>query len=319
MMPIELTMDERVELERRAGTVTLPFRTVQRARMILYAAEGMQDIDIAARLDCSADSVARRRARFLAERIDGLEDQARSGRPRRFPPGAGRRGQGDRVELPRTHELPLSRFSRVELHRLVIERGVTEASASTIWRWLHEDAIKPWQTRSWIFPRDPAFAEKAGRVLDLYARTFEGKRLRPDEYVISADEKTQLQALGREHPTIAPGPGRPGLVEFEYLRGGTLAYLAAWDVHHAKLFDRVEQTTGIVPFGRLVDQVMTVEPYRSARTVYWIVDNGSSHAGKTSVKRMADKYPNARLIHLPVHASWPNQIEIYFSIVQRKR
>ena len=85
-MPIELTTDERVELERRASTVTLPFRTVQRARMILYAAEGMQDIDIAARLDCSADSVARRRSRFLAERIDGLEDQARSGRPRRFPP-----------------------------------------------------------------------------------------------------------------------------------------------------------------------------------------------------------------------------------------
>jgi hypothetical protein len=136
-------------------------------------------------------------------------------------------------------------------------------------------------------------------VLDLYARVFAGKRLHPDEYVISADEKTQLQALGREHPTIAPGPGRPGLVEFEYLRGGTLAYLAAWDVHHANLYDRVEQTTGIVPFGRLVDQVMTVEPYRSAKTVYWVVDNGSSHAGKTSIKRMQQKYPNTRLIHLP--------------------
>jgi hypothetical protein len=200
----------------------------------------------------------------------------------------------------------------------VIERGVTAASASTIWRWLHEDAIKPWQTRSWIFPRDPEFAEKAGRVLDLYARTFEGRRLRPDEYVISADEKSQLQALGREHPTVAPGPGRPGLLEFEYVRGGTVAYLAAWDVHHARLFDRVANTTGIVPFGKLVDQVMTVEPYRSARTVYWVVDNGSSHCGKASVKRMTKKYPNARLIHLPVHASWLNQIEIYFSIVQRK-
>ena len=139
-------------------------------------------------------------------------------------------------ELPVKHDLPLSRFSRAELHRLVIERGVTDASASTIWRWLHNDAIKPWQTRSWIFPRDPAFAEKAGRALDLYARIFDAKRLRPDEYVICADEKTQLQALGRRHDTVPPGPGRPGLVEFDYLRGGTLAYLAAWDVHHAKLF-----------------------------------------------------------------------------------
>ena len=235
-----------------------------------------------------------------------------------FPPEQVAEVKAVACELPRSHDLPLSRFSRVELHRLVIERGVTEASASTIWRWLHDDAIKPWQTRSWIFPRDPEFAEKAGRALDLYARIFEGKRLRPDEYVISADEKTQLQALGRRHDIVAPGPGRPGLVEFDYLRGGTLAYLAAWDVHHANLFDRVEQTTGIVPFGRLVDQVMTVEPYRSARTVYWVVDNGSSHAGKTSVKRMTARHPNARLVHLPVHASWLNPIEIYFSIVQRK-
>ena len=105
--------------------------------------------------------------------------------------------------------LPLSRFSRAELYRLVIERGVTDASASTIWRWLHEDAIKPWQQQFWIFPRDPDFAVKAGRALDLYARVFEGKRLRPDEYVISADEKSQLQALGRRHETGAPGPGRP--------------------------------------------------------------------------------------------------------------
>jgi len=221
-------------------------------------------------------------------------------------------------ELPIKHELPLSRFSRAELHRLVIERGVTEASASTIWRWLHEDAIKPWQTRSWIFPRDPQFAEKATRALDLYARTFDAKRLRPDEYVICADEKTQLQALGRRHDTVPPGPGRPGLVEFDYLRGGTLAYLAAWDVHHARLFDRVEQTTGILPFARLVNQVMNVEPYASARRVFWIVDNGSSHAGKTSIARMRQTHENAELIHLPVHASWLNQAELFFSIVQRK-
>jgi hypothetical protein len=115
----------------------------------------------------------------------------------------------------------------------VIERGVTDASASTIWRWLHDAAIRPWQVRSWIFRRDPDFLAKAARVLDLYARRFEGRRLRPDEYVISADEKSQLQALGRRHPTMPPGPGRAMRREFDYDRGGTLAYLAAWDVHHA--------------------------------------------------------------------------------------
>jgi len=195
---------------------------------------------------------------------------------------------------------------------------VTEASASTIWRWLHQDAIKPWQTRSWIFPRDPNFAEKAGRALDLYARTFQGRRLRPDEYVICADEEDAAAGARppSRHRAAGPGPTQAGGVY--YLRGGTLAYLAAWDVHHANLFDRVEQTTGSVPFGHLVEQVMQIEPYKSARTVFWIVDNGSGHAGKTSIKRMSDAYPNAQLIHLPVHASWHNQAEILFSIVQRK-
>ena len=92
-----------------------------------------------------------------------------------FPPQEVAEVKAIACELPRSHELPLSRFSRVELHRLVIERGVTEASASTIWRWLHEHAIKPWQTRSWIFPRDPDFAAKAGRALDLYDRGQDGR------------------------------------------------------------------------------------------------------------------------------------------------
>jgi len=235
-----------------------------------------------------------------------------------FPPQQVAEVKAIACELPVTHGLPLGRFSRTELHRLVLQRGVTDASASTIWRWLHDDAIKPWQTRSWIFPRDPAFAEKAGRALDLYARVFQGRRLRPDEYVICADEKSQLQALGRRHQTLPAGPRRPALVEFEYRRGGTLAYLAAWDVHHATLFDRVEDKTGIEPFARLVEDVMTSEPYASARRVFWIVDNGSSHAGKTSIARMQNRWPSARLIHLPVHASWLNQAELFFSIAQRK-
>jgi hypothetical protein len=235
-----------------------------------------------------------------------------------FPPEQIAEVKALACELPKTHGLPLGRYSRTELHRLVLERGLSQASASTIWRWLHDDVLKPWQQRSWVFIRDPRFAEKAGRVLDLYQRRFEGRRLRPDEYVICADEKTQLQALGRRHPTLPPGPGQAARVEFEYKRNGTLAYIAAWDVHHAHLFDRVEAKNGIEPFGRLVEQVMTTEPYASAKTVYWIVDNGSSHAGKTSIRRIEQAYPNARLIHLPVHASWLNQIELYFSIVQRK-
>ncbi len=107
-------------------------------------------------------------------------------------------------------------------------------------------------------------------------------------------------------------------VEHDYERGGALAYLAAWDVHRGQVTGRCEDTTGIAPFSRLVEQVMTTEPYASAGRVFWIVDNGSSHRGAASIERMASTWPTARLIHLPAHASWLDQAEIYFSVVQRK-
>jgi hypothetical protein len=222
-------------------------------------------------------------------------------------------------ELPAVRAVPLGRWSLAELREEVITSGlVSEVSVSTLWRWLAEDALKPWRHRSWIFPRDPDFAAKAGVVLDLYQRRFHGRRLEPGEFVVSADEKTSIQARCRCHPTLPPAVARVMRVEHEYERGGALAYLAAWDVHQARLFGRCEPSTGIQPFGRLVEQVMTIEPYASARRVFSIVDNGSSHRGQASVDRLQGAWSNLRLVHLPVHASWLNQIEIYFSIVQRK-
>jgi len=136
--------------------------------------------------------------------------------------------------------------------------------------------------------------------------------------VLCADEKTQLQALSRCHPDLPPAPGRTRRQEFEYRRGGPLAYLAAYDPHRAHVIGRTAPTTDIVPFTELVEQVMSTEPYASAARVFWIVDNGSSHQGPHAVLRMQATWPIACLVHLPVHASWLNQIEIFFSIVQRK-
>lgn len=215
--------------------------------------------------------------------------------------------------------MPLSRFTHDELAREAIRRGIAaQISGTTVWRWLSQDAIRPWQHRSWIFPRDPDFAAKAGRVLDLYQGIWQDEPLGEDDYVISADEKTSIQARIRTHPTTPPRPGQTMRVEHEYERGGALAYLAAWDVRRARVFGRCEATTGIKPFGRLVEQVMTQEPYRSARRVFWVVDNGSSHRGTKSVVRLQSAWANLVLVHLPVHASWLNQVEVYFSVVQRK-
>jgi hypothetical protein len=222
-------------------------------------------------------------------------------------------------ELPYQQGIPLSRFSIAEIKREVISRGIIAAiSGTTVWRWLEEDAIRPWQHRSWIFPRDPNFPEKASRVLGLYEGFWEGESLTDKDYVLSSDEKTSIQARLRVHPTAAPKPGRTMKVEFEYDQGGALSYLAAWDVRRAKIFGRLESKSGIQPFSRLVDQVMSQEPYCSAKRVFWVVDGGSSHRGPKAVARLQEQWPQAMMIHLPIHASWLNQIEIYFSIVQRK-
>jgi hypothetical protein len=244
--------------------------------------------------------------------------QGEGGRPF-FPPVVVMEVKALACQLPRESGVPLSRFSNAEIAREVVDRGIAaQISGTTVWRWLGEDAIRPWQHRSWIFPRDPNFQEKAERVLDLYQGIWEGQPLGPDEYVISADEKTSIQARSRKHAVIAPAPGESMRVEHEYERKGSLAYLAAWDVRRAKLFGRCEAKTGIKAFGRLVDQFMSQEPYRSAKRVFLIIDNGSSHRGERCIKRLQKAWPNIVPVHLPVHASWLNQIEIYFSVVQRK-
>ncbi|MEU9318311.1 IS630 family transposase [Streptomyces sp. NPDC048295] len=269
--------------------------------------------------DRNLDTVRTWRGRFAGGGLPELSDRKRSGRPPSFTALQIAEVKALACQLPAETGTPLSRWSCPELAREVAARIIVgSVSVSTVRRWLADDALKPWQYRPWIFIRDPDFRAKAARVMDLYARTWQGKPPDDDEYVISADEKTSIQARCRCHPTLAPGQARAMRVNHEYKRGSALACLAAYDVHRACVFGRCEPTTGIVPFMNLVTQVMTQEPYASARRVFWIVDNGSSHRGKKAIDRLTLRFPNAVMVHTPVHASWTNQIEIFFSIVQRK-
>jgi hypothetical protein len=214
---------------------------------------------------------------------------------------------------------PLSRQSLADVVRRSRETlPGKRISRSTVWRMLHEAAIKPWQYEHWLFPKDPRFAEKAGPILDLYAGTWEGQPLGPKDYVLSMDEKTSIQARGRSHEEMPPGPNQARRIEAEYERNGALQYLAAWDVQRGMILGRCEKKTGIKPFGLLVDQVLEQEPYAKATRLFFIVDNGSSHRGKASVERMRGRDQRIVLVHTPIHASWLNQVEIYFSIIQRK-
>lgn len=315
---IVLSDDERAVLVALTRP-SIQARRVLRARIVLAAADGHSNAGIARDLAVCEDTVRKWRCRYAVRRLGGLVDAPRSGRPRRFTPVQRAQVTAIACELPAVRGMPLSRWSSYELACEAIEAGVVvDISPSTVRRWLAADAIKPWQYRSWIAPRAPDFAVKADVVLDLYARVFDGEPLGPGDYVLCSDEKTSVQARCRCHPTLAPGQARMMRVEHEYDRGGALAYLAAWDVHHGKVFGRCEPTTGIAPFGALVEQVMSMQPYASADRVFWVVDNGSSHRGQASIDRMTATWPTARLVHTPVHASWLNQCEIYFSVVQRK-
>ncbi|MCP4346548.1 MAG: IS630 family transposase [Desulfobacterales bacterium] len=221
-------------------------------------------------------------------------------------------------ELVAETKRPLSRQSTADITeraRIAIKKPI---SRNTVWRILDTDTIRPWRYKYWIFPRDPDFVEKAERVLELYEGFWEGQPLRLKDYILSADEKTSIQARIRCHPSLPPAPDKSARIEYEYERGGALQYLAAWDVRRGYVMGRCESRTGIKPFSRLVRQVMEQEPYKSADRVFWIADNGSSHRGEASKKRLQKFDSRITLVHTPVHASWLNQVEIYFSIIQRK-
>jgi transposase len=246
---IVLAACDRHRLKRLERSQTAPWRQVLRAKIVLLAARGMPNQKLAARLGITVDTARKWRGRFAAHGMAGLADHKRPGRPPRFTPVQVAEVKALACQLPAEAGVPLSRWSCPELAREAIIRGIaTAVSAATVGRWLAEDALKPWQHRSWIFIRDPDFHAKASRVLDLYARRFQGRPLGPDEYVLCADEKTSIQARCRCHPTLPPGKARTMRVNHDYDRGGALAYLAAYDIGRARVFGRCAPATGIKPF-----------------------------------------------------------------------
>lgn len=318
--PVLLTASERKTLKKRSRGAKTAHRDRQRAQIVLLAAGGWPTAAIARRLHLTQDTVRKWRVRFAARRLAGLDDLPRSGRPRRITAAERAAICALACQLPAATGVPLSRWTGPELAAEIASRGLTgPVSASSVLRILAEHPIKPWQYQSWIYPRDPDFAAKAAVILDLYQGYYQGKRLRPGDRIISVDAKPSIQARARRHPTAPPAPGQPMRVEHEYHRKGALALLAALDVHTGTVpATATPKTTGIIPFMGLMRQVMTQEPYASAPRVFVVVDNGSDHRGKKAIRRLRSAWPNAIMIHTPVHASWLNQIEIFFSIIQKK-
>lgn len=319
-VPVMLSAGERKVLKKRARGAKTAYRDWLRAQIVLAAARGRASARIAADLHVSADTVRKWRGRFARRGLAGLKDLPRSGRPRRISALERAAVVALACQLPAATGVPLSRWTGPELAAELAAQGLARPiSPSSILRILAENPVKPWQYQSWIFPRDPDFAAKAAVILDLYQGYYQGKRLRPGDRIVSVDAKPSIQARQRCHPTRPPARGQPMRLEHEYDRAGALALLAALDVHTGQVpAATTPPAIGITPFMDLMGQVMAQPRYNNAPRVFVIVDNGSDHRGQAAISRLATAHPNAIMIHTPVHASWLNQAEIFFSIVQKK-
>jgi len=318
-VPVVLSAGERTALNKRVRGAKTAHRDRLRAQIVLAAARGRDNARIAADLRISVDTVRKWRGRFAGRGLDGLADLPRSGRPRRISELARAAVVALACQLPAATGVPLSRWTGPELLAEITRAGLgCRLSVSSVLRILAEHPVKPWQYRSWISPRDPDFAAKAAVILDLYQGFYQGRRLRPGDRVLSVDAKPSIQARGRCRPTAPAARGKPVRAEHEYVRHGALALLAALDVHTGTVFAATPAAVGITPFMDLMSQVMSLPEYPGAPRVFVIVDNGSDHRGQAAVRRLRDAWPNAVMIHTPVHASWLNQAEIFFSITQKK-
>jgi len=317
---VMLTASERKLLKIRVRGTKTCWRDRLRAQVVLAAARGRNNERIASDLGICVNTVRKWRDRFAQCGLGGLKDRPRSGRPRSISEAARAAVVALACQLPSATGVPLARWTGPELREELRAQGLLSEpmSVTSVLRILAENPVKPWQYQSWIFPRDPHFEAKAKIVLDLYQGIYGGEPLGSGDRILSFDAKPSIQARGRIHATLPAAPGRTARVEHEYVRHGALALLAGLDVHTGEVFASTPKTTGIVPFMNLVGQVMKRPEYKNAPRVFVIVDNGSDHRGKTAIARLRTAHPNAVMVHTPVHASWLNQIEIFFSVVQKK-
>lgn len=307
--PLELSEDERAELERRANAHTSTVREARRARVVLLCAEGVALRRIAGMVGMDQHQVGEWRRRFLANRLEGLGDQPRSGRPRRL-------GHDQRLEMAviatseRDPADPVATWSYFEVTQELIRRGV-EVSVSQVWRVLRAMDIDLSKVRGWLNRRDdPAFWERVRDICGLY--------LDPPEraLVLSVDEKTSIQAKQRKHPDHQPRGGKWRRREFEYIRHGTASLHAALDVHSGEVLAApIPGKNDSTNFCAFLDDIeRAVDP---TLIVHVILDNGSSHVSRQT-KAWFAAHPRWVVHYTPPHASWVNQVELFFSILQRK-
>ena len=302
----------RRELQEMARSSTAPHRVVQRAQIILLAAKGWGNMAVARRLGCGERTVRKWRARFAADPlVRSLQDRPRSGRPSQVPVSV--RCEVIKLACSRPDENPKAPFRQIwtldSLKEAVKEESSWQLSRSEIWRILQSEEIRPHRFRMWLHSPDPAFQLKVKRICDLYHKPPKGAT------VLCIDEKSGMQALERKHPTQWPTRRRFGRYEFEYIRHGTRVLIAAFDVGTGEVFGQCRQrrtANDLLDFMEVVAQRYPEGP------VYVVWDNLNIHYGerwKSFNRRHNQRF---KFVYTPLHASWINQIEVWFALLQRR-
>ena len=287
----------------RAGTIEA--RVAKRARIILMAAEGCSNRDIGLVVDLHYNQVGIWRQRYGEYGLAGLDDSERSGRPLVY-------GHDDVLLLVKLVTEPppdeATRWTMEALAEAMAAHGVP-ISASQIWRICSGLDLKPWQVESWMTSHDPDFWEKAGDVCGLY--------LNPPENAVvwSVDEKSGMQAKSRLNPTRPAVPGIPARREFEYRRNGTAVLFAGLDVHEGTVAGWVTDSTRSDNFVEFLSDLVAQTP--AGLDLHCIADNLSAHKTDKVADFLADN-PHVHLHYTPTHASWLNQVELFFSILERR-
>lgn len=304
-----LTDEQRNELERRVRAHTSSVREVRRARAILLCADGVSLRQIGKQIGMDQHKVGQWRKRFLADGVDGLEDRPRSGRPRRI-------GHDDRLKLAavatseKDDDDPIPMWTYQELADVLFDDGI-EISASQVGRILNAMHIDVTKVRGWLNRRDdPEFWDRVRDVCGIYLNC-------PDNaIVLSVDEKTSVQAKERKHKNQPAKQGRRKRVEWEYIRHGTASLFAALNVHNGEvLAEPIPGKNDSKNFCEFLDQInRAIDP---SLEIHVVLDNGSSHTSKYT-KAWFAAHPRWVVHYTPPHASWVNQVELFFSILQRK-
>lgn len=308
-MRIELEPGERQELERIVRAMSSEVRMVQRARIVLGAGEGRPAHRIAREVGCSLPTVSKWRARFARDRLRGLADAPRSGAPLTHGPET--RALLIAKACTRAPTTPQgARQERWTYEQLGVAVGMSGSQAHAI---LKRAEIKPHLTDYWIMSdfSKPEFEQRCGEVCGLYVNPPE------NVLVISIDEKTGIQAKAPTKPDIPPAPGKPARREHEYKRNGTQCLFAALKVHHGEVLAMPSKTRNRFDLIRFLDHLDSEIPVVEGQRIVAISDNLSTR-GTQEVQDWLAAHPRWGFQFTPTHASWLNQVEIFFSILWRR-